>query len=152
MRNNQRLLTQLRGNLLADFETYARRTKLIFVYVYADTPQNQRLGRVGRRSGFRTGTQNLDYIPFGQLPRGRNSNTTAERYYDLRKQAWRAFRKRDFVVITAFWDERRQQYFPTAEEAGLEGRRRFRFEKTPRKPANPERMKRYLERMKRAKI
>ena len=100
---------------------YALATKVIIQFRYSDTAENRELGRVGKVSGFRQATMDLRYVPANRQPRGRSSNTTAVRYYDLGRDGWRSIRK-DYnvqVTISAFWDPESGEFVGSPEEAQI---------------------------------
>lgn len=110
---------EISAYLLEDFQIYAKKTKLIFQYLYCDRYENEIRGRVGKTAGWRTGTQAFMLIPANKRPRNRSTNTTAERYYDFGRMNWRAFRKNYFIVISAFLNKKTGKYEDTPEKAGL---------------------------------
>ena len=119
-----------------------------FGFVYCNNEENDLRGRIGKFSGFRTGTQFLKLIPTNKRPKSRSSEQTCLRYYDRGRMAWRSFKKDLFVVATSFWSEKDQTWYDDPYKAGFESNWKNINSKYKRynRPDTPEEM------IKRAKI
>jgi hypothetical protein len=122
---------------LAAIDTWAywsRVTWVRFSFYYTDNKLNRKLGRVGKASGTRYGTRNLDLIPTNDKPRSRNKEPKNYRYYDTlipsgksktirgadgryttnKNQAikghWRSFNKNLLIVISGVWSYDRGKF------------------------------------------
>ncbi len=101
------------------FLYYAALVPVIFQFTYADTPANQKRKRVGRVSGFRQGVRNLVFVPTNKQPDSPQERRKQVTYYDMGRANWRAFRRGNFINISAFWSESEGRFVDTPELAGI---------------------------------
>lgn len=112
-------LEKVKKYLLDEFIKYSLQTKVTFGFRYTKNKENILRGRVGRYSGFRTGTRRFKLIPGNEIPVNRNPDETGLRYYDFGRGSWRSFKKDMFVVCFAFWSEELNKWCESPEEAKL---------------------------------
>ena len=105
--------------LFGEFQKVILQTRCTFGFTYTDNDENVLRGRVGRFSGFRNGTQRLDFIPNNKWPKSRSSERTLLRYWDEGRSGWRSFKKDRFVVVTSFWDEKNKKWVDTPDQANV---------------------------------
>ena len=134
--------------LYDEFSKLVLQGKITFGFVYTNNKENELRGRIGKFSGFRTGSQFLKLIPTNKRPKSRSTEPTCLRYYDFGRMAWRSFKKDLFVVATSFWSEADQKWYDDPYKAGFESNWKNINSKYKRynRPDTPEEM------IKRAKI
>ncbi|MFD2717911.1 hypothetical protein ACFST9_04245 [Hymenobacter monticola] len=123
-----------------EFLTWSNITWCRMMFFYANNEVNRQRGRVGRLSGFRIATRNLDLVPANDLPRGRNPNASSIRYYDVTRAGatvangissgglngkvtgnspqpgqWRSFRAGEITIVVEVWSFERQKFGPISD-------------------------------------
>lgn len=115
---------EIKKYLIQEFDIYAKKTNVIITFVYCDRRENVERSRVGKSAGWRVATQAFNLIPENKRPQIRSANTTATRYWDRGRSAWRAFRKDCFIVISSFQNTKTKKFEDTPEGAGLKRNKR----------------------------
>ena len=125
---------------IEDFMQWSSQTWCRLLFFYANIEVNRQRGRVGRLSGFRIGTRNLDLIPGADHPTNRNPNASAIRYYDVTRAGasvtngissgglngtvtgnspqlgqWRSFRNGEITIVVEIWSFERQKFGPISD-------------------------------------
>ena len=123
-----------------DFLLWSSQTWCRILFFYANNELNQQRGRVGRLSGFRIATRNLDLVPANDQPGSRNPNASAIRYYDVTRVGatvsngissgglngkvndnspqpgqWRSFRRGEITIVVEVWSFERQKFGPISD-------------------------------------
>jgi hypothetical protein len=131
--------------LFDEFEKLVLQGKITFGFVYTENEENELRGRVGKFSGFRTGTQFLKLIPTNKRPKSRSTEQTCLRYYDFGRMNWRSFKKTLFVVASSFFNEKEGKWYDTPEAAGFSSNWKninSRYKRSERKDTTDEMVKR----------
>lgn len=136
---------EISEQLALEYEKMSLQGKITFGFKYCENEENKLRGRVGKFSGWRTGTRAFKLMPDNKIPKSFSEEKTCIRYYDFGRMSWRSFKRDLFVVCTSFYNESDGQWYDNPEQAGFKNTWRnsnYKFKRSNRKDSQDEKVKR----------
>lgn len=101
------------------FEMLSLQGKVTFGFKYCDNAENKLRGRIGKYSGWRTGTRDFKMMPDNKIPKSISKEPTCIRYYDFGRMNWRSFKRTLFVVCSSFFNSKDGKWYDNPTDAGF---------------------------------